>query len=771
MVRSWLLPAVYERHLAGLGAFLTELRPAVSLFLSFTGIAYDADPDAGAKLDRFIRWTQRTIAPYDGTLLQLTIGDKGSYLYVAFGAPVAHEDAAQRAALAALALQKLPPELGFLRTIQIGVSQGTMRTGAYGGATRQTYGVLGEEVNLAARLMSLAAPGEVLVSGQLHTALGPMFTLEPLPPVALKGIAAPAPAFRLLGARERSIHLAEPAYALPMIGRAAELALITEKLELALGGQGQVVGITAEAGMGKSRLLAEVIRSAQRRGMRGFGGACQSYGANSSYLAWGPIWRAVFDLDAAASLDLQAAILEGEIEALAPERRSALPLLGPLLDLDLPENDFTRGLDPQYRQSALHALLLDCLRAMARAAAAESRGLLFVLEDMHWLDPASHDLLDLVAGEIAAPVPGAGQGLPVLIVLAYRPPELMRLQTPRVERVPHFTHVGLAALTDDEARQLVDVKLIQWGIDPFEGDQAAIQQLTSTIVARAQGNPFYVEELLNYLRDRGVDPRDTAALAALELPSSLHSLILSRIDQLSERERATLKVASVIGRLFRFAWLHGAYSLLGAPEALKADLDELARLDLTPLDTPEPELTYLFKHIVTQEVAYESLTAQARTALHEHLAIYLEGLDAERHLDLLAYHYDRTANLSKRREYLRRAGEAAARFANVEALDYLSRALDLTPEADATERYALLLAREQVEDLQGMRAAQGQDLAALEALAESFDDDRRRAEIAALQARYAFSASDYPTRRMFLEDVPYHRELVAAWTESRGAAR
>jgi tetratricopeptide (TPR) repeat protein len=248
---------------------------------------------------------------------------------------------------------------------------------------------------------------------------------------------------------------------------------------------------------------------------------------------------------------------------------------------------------------------------------------------------------------------------------------------------------------------------------------------------------------MHYLHDRGIDPLDEAAIAALDLPASLHTLILSRIDQLSEHQRATLKVASVIGRLFHFAWLHGAYPALGKTESLRADLAELARLELTPLDTPEPELAYLFKHIITQEVAYISLAAQARARLHEQLAQYLERLDAEKYLDLLAYHYDQSANLLKKRVYLRRAGEAAAaRYANIEALDYLSRALDLAPEADAAERYALLLAREKVHDLQGAREAQARDLDELELLAEALADDAWRAEVAARRASYAYRVGD-----------------------------
>src|SRR5262249_3364864 len=154
------------------------------------------------------------------------------------------------------------------------------------------------------------------------------------------------------------VRLSEPAYALPMVGRAAALALVAEKLDQALVGQGQVVGVVAEAGMGKSRLLAEVIRLARRKGLRSFGGACQSYGTNSPYLVWQPVWRALFDLDPETPVRRLIRALEGLIEEWAPERIEALPLLGPLLGLTLPENDFTRTLEPQHRNSALEALLL-----------------------------------------------------------------------------------------------------------------------------------------------------------------------------------------------------------------------------------------------------------------------------------------------------------------------------------------------------------------------------------------------------------------------------
>jgi adenylate cyclase len=683
-LRPWLLPAVYEREQSGQGAFLTEFRPAVALFLRFVGLDYDSD-EAGSQLDAFIRCAQDVLFRYEGTLLQLTIGDKGSYLYAPFGAPTAHEDDARRAMKAALELQAAAVRTSFSTPVQIGISYGTMRAGVYGGSTRRIYGVMGDEVNLAARLMQTAEPGEILVAGRVQQAAGEGFSIEPRAPLRMRGKAEPLPVCAVTGMQQRrAIRLQEPTYALPMIGRQQELAVIEEKMTLALQGRGQIVGIIAEAGMGKSRLIAEVIRIARRRKFTGYGGTCQSDGVNTSYLVWHSIWNAVFDLDPAVPLRKQLRALESEIEGLAPERAGALPVLGAVLGLSIPDDDFTRGLEPKERKSVLEALLVDCLRSAAHEAGEDGGALLFVLDDLHWIDQPSHDLLEELAR--------ASANLPVLIMLAYRAPDLQRLQVPRVEALPHFTRIALKELDAAQSEQAIRAKLAQ--LFPERGG-AVPAVLIERITMQAQGNPFYVEELLNYLRDRGLDPRDPAALDRIELPASLHSLILSRLDQLTAHQRLMLKVASIIGRRFDFDHLHGYYPTLGEPGRLKADLDTLAAIDLTPLETTEPKIVYLFKHIVTRDVAYESLAYATRAALHEQYARYLENLVELRlapalPLDLLAYHYDRSENPAKKREYLRRAGEAAqAAYANAAALDYYERLLPLLTEA--SERSAIQL--------------------------------------------------------------------------------
>ena len=669
VLHPWLLDAVYQREHSGMTSFLTELRPAVPLFVNFSGIDYDNDADAEEKLNAFVTHAQRIITKYDGTLLQLVIGDKGSYIYAVFGALTAHEDDAQRAVYSALELKQMPKQLPYLHSLQTGISLGTLRVGAYGGETRHTYAALGDDVNLAARLMMTAAPDEILITGRMQIDIADTFTLEPREPIRMKGKGEPQPVFAVTGiSHHRATRLPEPTYRLPMVGRQEELVLVDEKLKLALGGKGQVIGITAEAGMGKSRLVAEIIRLARKRGFIGYGGACQSSGTTTPYLVWQPIWQAFFDLDPEMPQRKQMRLLEGELEDRAPQRVEALPLLGPVLDLPLPDNEFTTALEPKDRKTTLEALLEDCLKS----AITESP-LLIVLEDLHWTDPLSYDLLETLAR--------ISESLRICFVLAYRPPDQVRLQTPRVESLPYFTKIELKNLTASDAEQLIRAKLAQ--LFP-ERTGTLPQALADELTQKSQGNPFYIEELLNYLHDRGLNPYDERALQSLELPASLQTLILSRIDQLTEPQKVTLKVASVIGRVFPFSWLHGYYPSLGEENIVKGHLAELSKLDLTPLDTPDPELAYLFKHIVTQEVAYESLSYATRAQLHELLARYLESIyPNDPPLEALAFHYNRSENIAKKREYLRKSAEAAyAVYSNETALDYYKQALALSPERE-----------------------------------------------------------------------------------------
>ena len=262
---AWVLPPIHQRLESGQGMFLAELRPAAALFLRFGGINYDANEEAPAQLEQFIAGVSQILMRLEGSLIQLTIGDKGSYLYAAFGAPIAHENDAIRAGAAAVEMQTLAESLPFLEPLQIGVTLGRMRTGAYGAATRRTYGVLGDNVNLAARLMSAAQPGQILVSNAAREAMGEAFVWEKLDNIRVKGKSEPVALSRLVRLRrQRRAHHLEPRYALPMVGRAAELALIDAKIARVLSGAGQIVGITGSTYSEARQNLSKLLLLAQK---------------------------------------------------------------------------------------------------------------------------------------------------------------------------------------------------------------------------------------------------------------------------------------------------------------------------------------------------------------------------------------------------------------------------------------------------------------------------------------------------------------------------
>ncbi|MBN1666463.1 MAG: tetratricopeptide repeat protein, partial [Anaerolineales bacterium] len=661
LVKAFLHPSIARRIEQDQLSFLNEHRKVTILFAGFSALDYEHDPQVGARLQAHFADVILTIARYDGYLNKIDMGDKGSKYIVLFGAPIAHENDAERALQCALELQhatQLPT--------RIGINTGFVFSGQVGSPIRREYTVMGEAVNLAARLMQASAPGEILVSQAARQGNENLFSWATATRMEVKGKKEAIWASKLLGSGQRSIHLQEPRYQLPMIGRKDEFARICKGMERARRGQGQIIGITADAGMGKSRLAAEVIGAAADSGWSIYGSECLSHATTTSYFVWRNLLRAFFALETHKTHPEQIQAVQSQLQAIDAHLVARLPLLGLPLNLSIPDNELTRNMDARLRKESLEALILTCLRVRA-----QREPLCLVLEDCHWIDPLSNDLLETIGRAIA--------NLPVFLLTIYRPSEREAIQ-PHITRFAHFQEVRLAEFSDSEARQLIDSKL-----ERLTGTRHALpDEFVQRISERAQGNPFYIDEIINLIHDRAIDLEDPGALRTLELPDSLYSLIISRIDQISESAKTALKVASVIGRAFRASWIWGTYPQVGLPQAVIAQLDELSRLDITPLDKPEPELEYVFKHIITRQVAYDSLALATRKMLHRQLGLFLEENYADRldrFLDLLAYHFSMSADHEKQRLYLRKAGDAAqAAYANDAAMDYYQRLLPLVEE-------------------------------------------------------------------------------------------
>lgn len=747
-LRPWVLPFVFERETAGGSLFVTDLRPATAVFVRLSGLDYDGDEQAPALLAEGISRSQLALREHGGVLLELTIGDKGSYLYASFGAAQVHEDDAARAVRAALAVRQTLNAAGL--SVQVGISCGTMRVGGYGGSTRQSFGAIGDDVNTAARLMGLAQPGEILISGRVRQAVDDEFALEARPPIPMKGKAEPMPVFAVSRAQQRrAIRLQEPASSTPMVGREAEMARIADGLAAARQGQGRVIGLMADAGMGKSRLVAEGVRLARGNGCVGYGGVCRLDGIRTPYLVWQAIWTAFFDLDPGLPPRRQVRQVESVLQRHVPQHAEAWPLLGAVLGQDWPDNDFTRALQPKDRKALLETVLLECLRSAGNEAAADGIALLLVLEDLHAADPLSLDLLAQVAQAI--------ESLPVLMLLSFRPSDVTDTDsrkpalTALLQGLGHYTQIEPGALSAAQVEQVIRAKLSV--LFPERGG-AVPAELIGRITERAQGNPFYVEELLNHLHDRGIDPRLADAASALDMPASLHSLVLSRIDQLPVQQQLILKVASVIGRQFTASALLDYYPELGTPEAVLASLHELQRVGLTPNDPDEPQAGHLFKHWVTQEVAYESIAYAARVELHGRYADHLERRHADQLAPLasqLAHHYACAEQNPKAARYLRKAGEqAAARYANDEALEHFERALQRLPAQARAERFELLVLREAILALQGRHDLRRSHLAEMDRLAQALPDPQdAHAQVAVARARLDIDTGDHMAARVW----------------------
>ncbi len=603
----------------------------------------------------------------------------GDAILAVFGAPLSHEDDPERALRAALAIRERMDDvnrrwqerLGESLTLHIGINTGTVIAGQIGSDPAGAYAVTGDTITTASRLQTAAAPGQILVSHNTQRLAHEAFAFGRLEPLRVKGKREPLTIFELLRARlhpgkSRGLQGLSSA----MVGRDAELAHLSSVSDRLVAGTGAIVLLVGEAGMGKSRLLAEWQAAAQDGPIRWLEG--RSF-AGASAVPYGPfldMCRRYAGITDEESEALAGARLRQTLEGVLPGDTEAIAIVVGMLGmrLDPTEADVLRVLTPEVLAQHLFAFIE---RLFSRLAV--ERPTILVMEDLHWADTSSIELL-----EHLLPLT---RRLPLAIVGVTRPSPGGSVLRPHIltEYADLLTTTELAPLADAATVDLIR-RLLSSSAFPVAARKV--------VLAKAEGNPFYVEEVIRTLIERGglVRAEDgqrwvaTALIDDISVPDTLHGVLMARLDRLPDGARRVAQQAAVIGRIFPYRVLQG----LAPSDALEADLVLLERQELILELRRDPEVEYIFKHALTHEVAYESLLAPDRRELHARAGETIEREFADRlgeSTGLLGGHFLRGERWEKAFRYLRKAGDAASRLhAHPEARQHYDGALQALAE-------------------------------------------------------------------------------------------
>jgi len=634
-----------------------EKRPVTILFATILE-AHDggeSDPEARlSALNECFKGLISIVQRYEG-MTDRILGEK---LMAVFGAPIAHENDAERAVRCAKEMKSYFDRFASLegagraRPIQLSIAlhSGVVLAGTMGEGKTGGYSITGESINITAGIAESAPPGAIVLSEDALRLVEEIAEVGGSQHVAIKGKTKPVVVQQL-----RSIKVGtEPGRRTvgtgTFVGRERELQKVEVALRKSLAKSEQRLFLRGEAGVGKSRLKGEIVATAIKSGFAVFEGKCSSFEINTPYYLWNTLLKSLFNIGNDTSEQEVRARLHETLQILSLSAEE--PYLATLLSLRYEE--ILLEVD-ELRKSRIFDAAKTLLQAFA-----QRRPVMVVLEDLHWIDRFSQDLLQFVFS--------AGVG-PAMILCTYRP------EYAHASAIATSGEVfDLDRLSAEEARQLMRLRLNVEEIPP---------QLEKLIEQRAEGNPFFIEEIIKTLLDRKIAGVKRGKVEILSenleagVPGTLQAVILARIDQLEERIRDVLLGASVIGREFSRPVLE---HVVQAKTDILAGLRRLESLELVLEREDAHELEYLFKHYLIQEVAYNTILAKRRKKLHGLIAEAIERLYSERlkeYYELLAFHYEKAENWSKAAEYLSRAGQKASEiFSRDESEGFRSRKED-----------------------------------------------------------------------------------------------
>jgi class 3 adenylate cyclase/tetratricopeptide (TPR) repeat protein len=662
-----------DRILQSKSALEGERKQVTVLFADVKGsleLAEQVDPEEWhGILDRFFQILADGVHRFEGTVNQYT----GDGIMALFGAPIAHEDHAQRACYAALHLRdelrryadELRLERGLNFSVRMGINCGEVVVGKIGDDLRMDYTARGHTVGLAARMEQLAEPGKVLLTQEVAKRVEGFFQLRDLGRASVKGIEKRVHIFELEAAgRLRTRFDVSRARGLSkFVGRSDEMAALEATLVRAESGHGQVVGVVGEAGAGKSRLCFEFLERCRTRGLHIYEAHGVAHGKGIPFLPILELFRSFFGIGEEDTSEAAREKIAGRLLLLGESYREALPLVFEFLGVADPDQPTDR-MEPEARQRRLHSVVKQVLHARGQRATA-----ITLLEDLHWFDGGSEAFLGAIVEAVA--------GTRGLWLLSFRPEYHAGWM-----KKSYYQQLPLVPLLPEATGELLRDLL---------GDDPTLVELPELIQARSGGNPFFIEEVVRSLVETGhLDGakgcyRLRTPLQELGVPDTVRAVLAARIDRLPEREKGLLQTAAVIGRQFPEPILEAVsgLSVTDLAEALAA----LESAEFVYEHALYPVAEYVFKHALTQEVAYESQLCERRRQLHADVAKAIEAghsEDLDEAAPLLAHHWEQAEEPMTAARWHARSARWAGVSAPAEALRHWRRVRSLLGQEPAT---------------------------------------------------------------------------------------
>jgi len=667
-----------DKILTSRSAMVGERKRVTVLFAdvaNYTSIAEKLDPEQVHQImDGCFKILMDEIHNHQGTINQFT----GDGVMALFGAPVAIENHAQDACQAALAIQNaiknysndLKSKFGIDFKMRIGLNSGPVIVGSIGDDLRMDYTAIGDTTNLAARMESMAEPGTILVSPITYKRVVQQFNFKPLGETKVKGKEKSIDVYELVSTKADSTHLGmERQIYSEMVGRDNDLNKLELQVNKAANGEGSIVNVIGEAGIGKSRLLAELKSSSVMKRITLLEGRAVSIGRN---LSFHPIinllkhWARIKDEDSAAT---SVSKLETAIRSVCQKDSNEIfPFVATLMGIKLTGRHAERVKD--IEGEALEKLIFKNMRDLL-IKSTELTPLVIVTEDLHWADDSSIKLLESLFS--------LSETQRILFINLFRPnhPETgERILETIKEKLPvYYVEIHLHPLSEQMSETLINNMLNIRGLQ---------HSMLEQIILRSGGNPFFIEEVVRSFIDEGAVVRTNGEFAVTEkidkivIPHTINDVLMARIDRLDNNTRDLIKVASVIGRSFFYRIL---VDVLKTVDEIDSRLSYLKQVELIRERQRMEELEYLFKHALAQEAAYESILHTKRKDLHLQVARSIEKVFDERlheFYGMLSLHYIKGENYEKAEQYLVKAGEEALRSsASSEALNYYQEGLKL----------------------------------------------------------------------------------------------